>query len=408
MPRMSDTMEEGTIVSWHKKVGDKVNIGDLLAEIETDKATMDFESPAAGTLLYIGAKEGQAVPIDAILAIIGEKGENIDHLLKEAAAPPQPQKETPSSSKESAPVAVAPAPKASAAQSSSTERPDNGRIKASPLARRMARERGLSLEQIKGTGDQGRIIKRDVEAATTSRSKVVPASAGVQQEAYEDIPLTQMRKTIAKRLAASKFSAPHFYLTVELNMDRAIAIRKDLNAVLPVKISFNDLIIKAAALALRQHPEVNASWMDDRIRRYRHVHIGMAVAVDEGLLVPVIRFADSKGIAAIAEETGHLAEKAKAGTLKLDEMQGNTFTVSNLGMFDIDQFTAIINSPESCILAVGRIRQAPVVQDGNITVAHVMKVTLSCDHRVVDGATGARFLQTFRRYLENPAGMLVL
>ncbi len=399
MPRMSDTMEEGVIVAWHKKAGDKVAIGELLAEIETDKATMDFESPKAGVLLHIGVEKGQSVKIDGILAIIGEKGEDIKALLKEE---PKPAQKTVAATAAASTTATVPS------TVTATPPQGNGRVKVSPLAKRLANESGVSLTQVRGTGDEGRIVKRDVEAVLSKKPAGVPvAPAFVGKESYEDIPLTQMRKTIAKRLVASKFSAPHFYLTMEITMDNAIEARKDMNEVLSGKVSFNDLIVKAAASALRQNPKVNASWMEDKIRIHHHIHIGIAVAVEQGLLVPVLRFADGKTIPQIANESNQLIEKAKAGTLKLDELQGNTFTVSNLGMFDIDEFTAIINTPESCILAVGKIKEVPVVKNGVVKISNVMKVTLSCDHRAVDGATGARFLQTFKQYLENPVRMLV-
>ncbi len=405
MPRMSDTMEEGVIVAWHKKVGDKVAIGELLAEIETDKATMDFESPKAGVLLHIGVEKGKSVPIDGILAVIGEKGEDVEALLKEESSKAPAKKEA-SSAKEKEPVETVTAKSEPVEVASAPAGSGNGRIKASPLAKRMAKESGVSLKQITGSGDEGRIVKRDIEAAIKSGGVPVwPAVVG--KESYEDVPLTQMRKTIAKRLTASKFTAPHFYLTMELNMDKAVEVRKDMNEVLPVKVSFNDLIIKAVAMALQKHPQVNASWMEDRIRIHHHIHIGIAVAVEQGLLVPVLKFAGNKTIAQVATESRQLAEKAKKGALKLDELQGNTFTISNLGMFDIDEFTAIINTPESCILAVGKIKETPVVVNGAVKVSSVMKVTLSCDHRAVDGATGAQFLQSFKQYLENPVRMLV-
>jgi len=407
MPRMSDTMEEGVVVAWHKKIGDTVAAGELLAEIETDKATMDFESPKSGVLLHIGAEKGQAVPIDGILAIIGEKGEDIQALLKSASAKSAQPEPATAKEKEIVPP-EAPEPASAVAAVAPPVTRGNGKVKASPLAKRLAKESGLSLAQLKGTGDEGRIVKRDVEAALLKKPAGVPrAPAFAEKESFEDVPLTQMRKTIAKRLVASKFSAPHFYLTVELNMDKTMEARKDINEALPVKVSFNDMIVKAAALALRQHPGVNASWMEDKIRINRHIHIGIAVAVEQGLIVPVLKFADGKSIAQIATESNQLIEKAKAGTLKLDELQGNTFTVSNLGMFDIDEFTAIINPPESCILAIGKIKETPVVKEGVIKISNVMKVTMSCDHRAVDGATGARFLQTFRQYLENPVRMMI-
>lgn len=417
MPRMSDTMEEGVIVAWHKKVGDTVKTGELLAEIETDKATMDFESPKAGVLLYIGVEKGKAVQIDGILAIVGKQGEDYQSLLKEQPAAKQPEKkaEPAEAVQEAAPApqpaksaAAAPAPRQEPVTATAEPLTTNGRAKVSPLAKRLAQEKGVNLAQVRGTGDEGRIVKRDIESFAAQPAAAFKSAPVVGKEGFEDIPLSQMRKTIAKRLAASKFSAPHFYLTMEINMDKAIEVRKDMNeAIAPAKVSFNDMVVKAVALALRKHPQVNASWMEDRIRLHQHVHVGVAVAVEQGLLVPVIKFADNKSFAQISEDTNVLAGKAKAGQLKLDEMQGNTFTVSNLGMFDIDEFTAIINSPESCIMAVGKIKETPVVKDGAIKVSNVMKVTLSCDHRVVDGATGAKFLQTFKQLLENPLRMLI-
>jgi len=407
MPRMSDTMEEGVIVAWHKKIGDTVKTGELLAEIETDKATMDFESPNGGVLLHIGAEKGKPVLINAILAIVGEKGEDVSAFLKQEPAKQPEKKAEPAA----APAAVEAQPVASVAVAAPpSSEPDttttNGKVKASPLAKRIAKEKGISLTQVTGTGDEGRIVKRDVETfkGTLNAPAFQPV---VGEEGFTDISLTQMRKTIAKRLVASKFTAPHFYLTMEINMDKAMDMRKDLNEAQPVKVSFNDMIVKAAALALRKHPAVNASWMEDRIRQQHHIHIGIAVAVEQGLLVPVIKFADAKSFPQIAEETNALAGKAKGGTLKLDEMQGNTFTISNLGMFDIDEFTAIINSPEACILAIGKIKETPVLKDGALKNTHTMKVTLSCDHRVVDGVTGARFLQTFKQFLESPVRMLI-
>lgn len=408
MPRMSDTMEEGVIVAWHKQVGDKVAIGELLAEIETDKATMDFESPVAGVLLHIGVEKGQAVKIDSLLAIIGEKGEDVSALLKnEPAKAPE---------KKAAPVAAAEfvsasAPVTAEVTSRQTTVAGNGnvKIKASPLAKRLAKESGVSLAHVKGTGDEGRIVKRDVEALIKTKPAGVPVAPTISaRESFEEIPHTQMRKTIAKRLFASKFTAPHYYLTMEISMDNAIEARKGINEELaPVKISFNDLIVKAAAMALKKHPYVNAYWGEESIRLNHHVHIGIAVAVEHGLIVPVLRFANEKSLAQISQETQQLAERGRAGQLKLDELQGNTFTVSNLGMFDIDEFTAIINPPSSCILAVGKIKETAAIKNGLVFSSSVMKVTMSCDHRVVDGATGAKFLQTFKQYLENPVRMMV-
>lgn len=406
MPRMSDTMEEGIIVAWHKKIGDKVAVGELLAEIETDKATMDFESPKAGVLLHIGVEKGQAVKIDGVLAVIGEKGEDFSALLKSEPAKAPGKKTVPVEVVE--PV-VASAPMVPSATANQTSVTGNGKIKASPLAKRLAKESGVSLTQVKGTGDEGRIVKRDVEALMKTKPAGIPVMPAVSgKESYEDVPHTQMRKTIAKRLSASKFTAPHYYLTMEITMDNAIEARKGINEELaPVKISFNDMIVKAAAMALKKHPYVNAYWGEESIRLNHHVHVGVAVAVEHGLIVPVLRFANEKSLAHISQETRQLAERGRAGQLKLDELQSNTFTVSNLGMFDIDEFTAIINSPASCILAVGKIKETPAIKNGNVVASNVMKVTLSCDHRVVDGATGAKFLQTFKQYLENPVRMMV-
>ncbi len=420
-------MEEGNIVAWYKKEGDKVERGDLLAEIETDKATMEFESLWEGVLLHIAVKEGP-VPVNGVIAVIGEEGEDWKAALEaekeatSAAATHDSAQPTPSATQPPhLPAAGQPAP-------AQTAPPEQGRIKASPLARNMARQAGIDLSQIKGTGEHGRIVKRDVEAYLQQRQGPAPAPAaapppqGVQEppapqarafasisesESWEDLPLSQMRKTIARRLSESKFTAPHFYLTVEIDMGKAIEWRKQINEVAPHKISFNDLVIKACALALRQHPAVNASWLGDKIRRYKVVHIGVAVAVDDGLLVPVVRHADMKSLSQINSEVRTLAEKARARKLQPEEMQGNTFTISNLGMFGIEEFTAIINPPDACILAVGSILEKPVVKQGTIMPAHMMKVTLSCDHRVVDGATGAQFLQTLKGILENPIRLLV-
>ncbi len=421
MPKMSDTMTEGTIAAWLKKPGDKVKAGDILAEVETDKATMELESYEDGTLLFIGPKEGEAVPVDGVLAIIGEPGADYQVLLDAHAAKT-------ASTTQAAPAASAAPEQATTKQADSkppepvptqptAPTPASGdRIKASPLARRMAKELGYDLSRIKGTGDGGRIVKRDIEnykpdstAAATAPALATsaPAGAPVGQETYEEVPVSQMRKTIAKRLAESKFSAPHFYLTMEINMDKAIAARKSMNETAPVKISFNDLVVKAVAMALRQHPKVNASWLGDKIRYNKHIHIGVAVAVEEGLLVPVVRFADQKSVAAISAEIKELAGMAANKQLQPQHWEGNTFTVSNLGMFGIEEFTAIINPPDACILAVGGIKQTAVVQDGQLVPGNVMKVTLSCDHRVVDGATGAAFLKTLKDLLEEPVRMLV-
>jgi pyruvate dehydrogenase E2 component (dihydrolipoamide acetyltransferase) len=425
MPKMSDTMTEGVIVSWNKKVGDTVKSGDLLAEVETDKATMELESYEDGTLLYIGVEAGASVAVDGVLAVVGEKGADYQALLNGgSAAAEKPAQET-------APTAEAPTSQSSttAVSTDSTDR-----IKASPLAKSLAKEKGIDIAKVPGSGEQGRIVKRDVEnfspqaqpasqtqptaqpkteapvqqAATTSAPASKPAAASAfGQESYDEFNVSQMRKTIARRLAESKFTAPHFYLTMEIHMDKAIEARNQLNEFSPVKISFNDLVIKAAALALKKHPKINSSWLGDKIRQNHHVHIGVAVAVEEGLLVPVVRFADNKSISTIAAEVKELGGKAKNKQLQPKDWEGNTFTISNLGMFGIDEFTAIINSPDACILAVGGIKQTPVVRDGQIVVGNIMKVTLSCDHRVVDGALGAAFLQTLKELLEQPMRMLV-
>ncbi len=417
MPRLSDTMEEGNIIGWLKKVGEKVESGDVLAEVETDKATMELESFEDGTLLHIGVPEGP-VPVDGLIAIIGEEGEDISGILsaesspqasapaaapeKKVEAPATETKPAPSTPKASAPVATAPV----------VSSQDNGHLKASPLAKSMAKEAGINLSSVSGSGDHGRIVKRDIESfiAGGGQKAAAPVQQAVVQETnieYGDHPVSQMRKTIAKRLGESKFTAPHFYLTIEINMDNAIAARKSVNEISESRISFNDLVIKACAMALKKHPYVNGSWHGDKITLHQDVNIGVAVAVSEGLLVPVINNADLKPLSYINQEVRELAEKAKNKKLSLQEMQGNTFTISNLGMFGIEEFTAIINPPDACILAVGSIVQKPVVKDGEIVVGNMMKVTLSCDHRIVDGAVGAKFLGTVRQYLEQPLMMMV-
>lgn len=412
MPKLSDTMTEGVVAEWNKKVGDEVSSGELLAEIETDKATMEFESFYDGVLLHIGIEKGQTAPVNSLLAIIGEKGEDVSELIANAGAnaetPQVEEKEvTPTPSPEPVKVENAPAP-APTPTPTPVVASSNERIFASPLAKKMANERGIDLGAVAGSGENGRVVKRDIEhyqpfdAPTT---KARPVISG--QESFTDEPISQMRKTIAKRLAESKFSAPHFYLTLDIDMDEAIRSRKMINQEEDVKVSFNDLVIKACALALKKHPAINSAWLGDKIRRNDHVHIGVAVAVDEGLLVPVIRFADQKGLDSIGEEVRELAKKAKTKKLQPAEWEGNTFTISNLGMFGIEEFTAIVNPPDSCILAVGGIKQVPVVKNGEVVPGNVMKVTLSCDHRVVDGASGAAFLNTVKRYLENPVTMLV-
>ncbi len=421
MPKMSDTMEEGVIASWLKKVGDQVVSGDILAEVETDKATMELESYDDGELLYIGHKAGESVPVDGILAIIGEKGADFETLLKaESAVPVAAKVEAPSETKTSQST-PAPITQVSSAPVQAVSATSNGRLKASPLAKKLAKDLGYDIAQITGSGDQGRIIKKDVESftplaqptATTSATLPNKASAPIAlpqvvgEESYEEIPVSQMRKTIGKRLAESKFNAPHFYVTMEINMDKAIEARKSLNEISPVKISFNDLVVKATAAALRQHPKVNVSWLGDKIRMNRHIHIGIAVAVDEGLLVPVIRFADNKSLSHISAEVKDLAKKAVNKQLQPQDWEGNTFTISNLGMFGVEEFTAIINPPDACILAVGGIKQTPIVKDGQLVPGNVMKVTLSSDHRVVDGALGAAFLQTLKGLLEDPVRILI-
>ena len=418
MPKMSDTMQEGTIAAWLKKEGDEVKSGDILAEVETDKATMELESYEDGVLLHIGVTEGDSVEIDGVIAVIGEKGADYQTLLKahqakasgatETAQPKEDKKEAVSAEKTDA----AAASKTDSTSKSVETGSGNGRVKASPLAKKMAEEKGVDIALVKGTGESGRIIKRDIESFDPSTVKAPAAQAtesgvAVGQESFREEKLSQMRKVIAKRLAESKFNAPHFYLTMEINMDNAITARKSMNEVAPVKISFNDMVIKAAAAALRQHPNVNAAWQGDSIRYNDHIHIGMAVAVDEGLLVPVIRFADNKTLSQIANETKSLGGRAKNKELQPKDWEGNTFTVSNLGMFGIEEFTAIINSPDACIMAVGGIKETVIVKDGEMKIGNVMKVTLSCDHRVVDGAVGSAFLQTFKNLLEDPVRMLV-
>jgi pyruvate dehydrogenase E2 component (dihydrolipoamide acetyltransferase) len=423
MPLLSDTMTEGKIVQWNKKVGDKVKSDDNLADVETDKATMEVVGYAEGTLLYVGVKEGEAAKVNSVIAIVGKEGTDVSGLVgsldqpqapaaSNAAAPAQTAQGT-----QSAPVANA-APAAVAAPEHSSS--ENGRVKASPLAKKLAEEKGIDIKKVSGSGDGGRIIKRDIDsfvpaaatapAAAAPAAKAAPAVAAyvpAGQEGYTDTPTTQMRKVIARRLSESMYSAPHFFLTMEINMDNAMAARKQWNEVSPVKISFQDLTIKACALALRQHPAVNSSWMGDFVRTYQHIHVGSAIALPEGLIVPVIRFADQKSLSQIAADAKDLYDKARNKKIQPNEFSGNTFTISNLGMMDIDEFTAIINPPDSAILAVGRIKEVVVKKGDGFDVTNVMKVTLSCDHRAVDGAVGAAFLQTVKKYLENPVVMLV-
>ena len=417
MPKMSDTMQEGTIATWLKKVGDVVKSGEIIAEVETDKATMELESYEDGVLLYIGVEAGNSVAVDGVIAVIGEKGADFQTLLKaqqsggsKADVPsesaPELAVEVKTSQASPAPIVSVPAVEVSSSSS-------NDRLKASPLAKKIAAEKGVDIRQVQGSGEGGRIVKKDIETFVPAAPKVAsapaPASASpvLGQESFREEKVSQMRKTIAKRLAESKFGAPHFYLTMEINMDKAIEARKSMNEFSSVKISFNDMVIKAAASALRQHPKVNSSWLGDKIRYNDHIHIGMAVAVEEGLLVPVIRFADQLSLSQISNQAKTLGGKAKTKELQPKDWEGNTFTISNLGMFGIEEFTAIINPPDACILAVGGIKETVIVKDGQMKIGNVMKVTLSCDHRVVDGAVGSAFLQTLKGLLEDPVRILI-
>lgn len=425
MPKMSDTMEEGVIAGWLKKVGDEVKSGDILAEVETDKATMELESYDDGFLLHVGVKDGESVPVDGVIAIIGEKGENIDDILKEVSNE-QNNNEAVDAKDEKEEIVDEDNPVKENLEVKEEEEVKNtedkiedinidfsnesDRIKASPLAKKLASEKGVDISMVKGSGDGGRIIKEDIENFKHSENiptKEVKLPEIYSKESYEEIPVSQMRKTISKRLAESKFSAPHFYLTMEIDMDNCVEGRNKINETSDVKISFNDIIIKAAAVSLRKHPMVNASFLTDKIRVNNHIHIGVAVAVDEGLLVPVIRFADNKSLSHISTEVRNLAGKAKNKELQPSDWEGNTFTISNLGMFGIDEFTAIINPNDACILAVGGIKNTPVVKNGEIVPGNVMKVTLSCDHRIVDGAIGSAFLKTLKELIEDPIKILV-
>jgi|TARA_Y100001947_G_scaffold16117_2_gene11847 pyruvate dehydrogenase E2 component (dihydrolipoamide acetyltransferase) len=408
MPRLSDTMEEGTVASWFKKVGDKVSEGDILAEIETDKATMEFESFYDGTLLYIGVKEGESTKVDEPLAIIGEANEDYKSLLDDAKKSDEVIEEKIEIKEEDKEIEVVKeeleienVPEPISKTTSSTKR-----IFISPLARKLAKERGINISEIKGTGENGRIIKSDVENYTSS-SKDAKSKTFVGIEDFQEIPHSQMRKTIAKRLSESKFNAPHYYLTVEYDMSNAIIIREQYNSIPDIKISYNDIIIKACSLALASNPKLNSQWFDDKIRYNNHIHIGVAVGVDEGLIVPVLKFVDQMSIVDINSKVKDLADRARNKKLTPEEMQGSTFTISNLGMFDIESFTSIINPPNSVILSVGSIVQKPIVKNGNIEVGNTMKVTLACDHRVVDGLTGSKFLQTLREFIENPITMII-
>jgi pyruvate dehydrogenase E2 component (dihydrolipoamide acetyltransferase) len=426
MPRLSDTMTEGVIAAWHKKVGDQVKKGEVLADIETDKATMELESYKEGKLLFVGAKEGEKIQVNDLLAIIGGDKVDVDKIVAAAkggggtAQPASSDKEvrTPAESNAEQ-LAVENRSKDATPTQESGEAPkdSDARIKASPLAKRLAAEKGIDISQVQGSGDNGRITKKDIDsfvpskqgapAAAATAAAPQPSKAPAGEVSFEDVPVSQMRKIIAKRLAESKFSSPHFYLTIAVDMDNAVASRTRLNEVSPVKISFNDIVLKACAVALKLHPKVNSSWMGDKIRYNHHVNIGVAVAVEEGLLVPVVRFADMKSLSQIGTEVKEFAKKAKDKKLQPADWEGNTFTISNLGMFGIDEFTAIINPPDACILAVGAIQQVPVVKNGAVVPGNIMKLTLSCDHRVVDGATGAAFLQTLQGLLQEPLRMLV-
>lgn len=401
MPKLSDTMTEGTIEKWHKKVGDKVKSGELLADIATDKATMEFESFQDGVLIYQGIKEGQAVAVDAIIAILGKGGEDVNAILASVGTASSQKTEA---KKETATTTTQTSAATTQKVTTVASTTANGRIKASPLAKALAKEKGIDLGRVNGSGDGGRITKLDI---LNYKGASGVASTFVGVESFTDEPASQMRKTIARRLLESKNGAPHFYLNIECDMDNAIATREAINKVSEVKVSFNDMIIKSCAAALRKHPRVNSSWMGDKIRLNHHIHIGMAVAVEDGLLVPVIRFADGKSFADIAAETKSLGKKAKEKKLQPQDWEGNTFTVSNLGMFGIESFTSIINSPESCILSVGAIRAVPVVKNGAIVPGNTMMLTLACDHRSVDGATGAAFLATLKTFIENPVTMFI-
>ena len=418
MPRLSDTMEEGTVATWLKKVGDEVEEGDILAEIETDKATMEFESFYAGTLLYVGINEGETAPVDSVLAVIGPKGTDVDAVVSAGSGSGSEEESAPAEAKK------AEAPSSNGQESAPIAANDGQRIFASPLAKKIAQDRGINLEDVKGSGDQGRIIKKDIEeyqpkqkaaekaipaqekASSPQAAVAAPINLPVGQEGTEEVKNSQMRKVIAKRLGESKFSAPHYYLTIEVDMDYAKTSREQINGLPDTKVSFNDMVVKACAMALKKHPQVNTSWNNETTRYNQHVHIGVAVAVEDGLLVPVLKFADQMTLTQIGASVKDLAGKARNKKISPAEMEGSTFTVSNLGMFGITEFTSIINQPNSAILSVGAIVQKPVVRNGQIVVGNTMKVTLACDHRTVDGATGAQFLQTLRAYLENPVTML--
>ncbi|MBC6410140.1 MAG: pyruvate dehydrogenase complex dihydrolipoamide acetyltransferase [Ekhidna sp.] len=414
MPKMSDTMEEGVIASWLKKTGDTVESGDILAEVETDKATMELEAYEDGTLLYTAVDAGNGVPVDGVIAIIGEKGADYEALLK-AEAGKESQKVTPEPQKDRPEMEVPSDDQPALGSVAATS--GNGRIKASPLAKKIASDKGIDLSAVNGTGPEGRIIKKDVEnympavqpqvVATESQPAPVNLPKVVGEEHSQNVEISQMRKAIARRLSESKFTAPHFYLTMEINMNKAIAARKSMNEVAPVKISFNDMIVKAASAALRKHPKINVSWGEDHLIRHDHIHIGVAVAIPDGLIVPVVKFADNKTLSHISIEVKELVGKAKAKKLQPEEFTGNTFTISNLGMFGIEEFTAIVNPPDACIMAVSGIKETVIVKDGEMKTGNIMKVTMSCDHRAVDGAVGAAFLVTFKELLEDPVRILI-
>jgi len=433
MPRLSDTMTDGTVATWLKKVGDKVSEGDILAEIETDKATMEFESFQAGTLLLIGVNEGETAPVDSLLAVIGPDGTDVSGVAANfgkggAATAPASDKKEEAKSEEKSDAKPASSENRGDAEPSEakSEAPvevvsDGRRIFISPLAKKIAEEKGINISQVKGSGENGRIVKSDIENfKPAAQSAAAPASAEAPKEAAaavkpfvpagetftEEIKNSQMRKTIARRLSESKFTAPHYYLTIELDMDNAIAARNQINGLPETKVSFNDMVIKACAMALKKHPKVNSQWKDDVTLIHHHVNIGVAVAVEDGLLVPVVKFTDQQTLTQIGSSVKDLAGRAKNKKLQPAEMDGSTFTVSNLGMFGISEFTSIINQPNSAILSVGAIKEQPVVKNGQIVVGNVMKVTLACDHRTVDGATGAQFLQTLKQFIENPVTML--
>jgi pyruvate dehydrogenase E2 component (dihydrolipoamide acetyltransferase) len=414
MPRLSDTMEEGTVASWIKQVGDKVEEGDILAEIETDKATMEFESFYSGTLLHIGIAEGESSPVDAVLAVIGPAGTDVDAVLRASSASgAAPEEDTASDTPE-----VAAASEKTEPSESDGQKRTEGRIFASPLARKMAEEKKIDLSLVSGSGDNGRIIKRDIENYTPAAKPEAPAQQEAAspapvmpvlpagEELVEEVKNSQMRKVIAKRLGESKFTAPHYYLTIEVDMDQAMASRKQINELPDTKVSFNDMVVKACAMALKKHPQVNTSWNGNTTKYNRHIHVGVAVAVEDGLVVPVLKFTDQMSLTQIGFAVKDLAGRARNKKIAPDEMEGSTFTVSNLGMFGILEFTSIINQPNSAILSVGAIVEKPVVRDGAIVVGHTMTLTLACDHRTVDGATGAQFLQTLRAFLEYPVTML--